>query len=79
LCSLEFAPGTYTTAGRTTQASFRIEHAKRTVRSGRLTVRRGRLTQRSIGRLHPGRYTLIITTGHGHRIRVMLQRTFTIR
>jgi hypothetical protein len=79
LCILEFAPGTYTIAGRATQASFRIEHAKRTVRSGRLTVRRGRLTHRLIGRLHPGRYTLIITTGHDHRTKVMLQRTFTIR
>ena len=79
LCLLEFAPGTYTIAGQATQASFQIEHAKRTVRSGRLTVRRGRLTQRSIGRLHSGRYTLLITIGHGHRTRVMLRHTFTVR
>jgi hypothetical protein len=79
LCSLEFAPGTYTSAGRVTQARFQIEHAGRTVRSGQLTVRRGRLTQRSIGRLHSGHYTLIITTGHGHQSRLMLRRTFTVR
>ena len=78
LCLLEFAPGTYTIAGGATQASFRIEHARRTVRSGSLTVSRGRITRRSVGRLHSGRYTLLITTGHGHRTRVMLRRTLTV-
>ncbi len=84
LCMLEFAPGTYTVQNGSAKSSviraeFVIERSGRRIHAGKITVESGRVTDESIGRLDPGRYTLIITTGRGQRRRLLLTYRFQVR
>lgn len=79
LCSLEFAPGSYTVNEQAIRENFRILRGHGVVFSGRISIRRGERPQRSVGRLVRGRYTLIITAGSGRRSRLITRRTFTVR
>jgi hypothetical protein len=59
--------------------AFRVEHEHRTVAHGALTLRTGRFTRRRVRGLHHGRYTLVVTTGHGPHSKVLLRETFRVR
>jgi hypothetical protein len=79
LCTLEFAPGTFKVQGTVKQASFRIEHRGRTVITGTIPVKQGKVSRKKIGKLRPGRYTLIITASLGHnKTNVLLRCTFRV-
>ena len=78
LCSLEFAPGTFSTQGTAKDATFRIERAGRTVLSGTVAVKRGKVSREEIGSLRRGRYTLIISTGRGRKTKVLLRYSFQV-
>jgi hypothetical protein len=66
VCSLQFTPGTWTTAGR------RIVTRHVNLRHRRMTVRLGR-------RLRPGRYVVTVTVTSGHRHTTLLRQRITIR
>lgn len=78
LCTLEFAPGTFTIQHTPKQASFRIQHGGRTVIAGTIPVKNGKSSREKVGRLRRGRYTLIITAGHGHPAKTLLRDTFWV-
>jgi hypothetical protein len=78
LCALEFAPGTFTTAGTVT-ASYDVARNGHVVASGVLVVRHARLTRSPILRLPHGRYTLVVTSGRGHHPRTPLRETIDVR
>ncbi|MGA9860007.1 MAG: hypothetical protein WBQ18_19230, partial [Solirubrobacteraceae bacterium] len=79
LCTLEFAPGSFTTALRT-QARFRVEQGQHTVVSAQLPAKSTHgVIHASVGRLTRGRYTLIITTGHGRSAKTVLRLAFRVR
>jgi hypothetical protein len=77
-CALEFAPGTFTIQPGAAADTFTLRHGGRTVLHGSLIVRRGHITIRTLGHLRRGRYTLIVTTGHGRHTRVLLTRVVTV-
>jgi len=79
LCTLEFAPGTFSTEGAIKHASFVIERSGHTIESGTLTTRPGKVSRLPVGKLSRGHYTLIITTGHGHGRKVLLRYLFEVR
>lgn len=79
LCSVEFAPGTYTVAGGSETAAFSVSRGHRTVASGKLRIRRGRTAQARIQRVPAGKYTLTITVGHGRGQRVLLRDSIEVR
>ncbi len=77
LCTVIFAPGTWSTARPAGLASYDISRHGRTVESGTIRVRHGRVTLRS-RRLSPGRYALTVTIGTGHHTVTLLRRTVII-
>lgn len=79
LCTLEFAPGTFSIAARP-DTRYVITHGRRTIRSAslRLTTR-GRIVRRRLGRLPRGRYTLAIIDGRGRHARTVLKLAFKVR
>ncbi len=79
LCTLEFAPGTWSAQGKLTRAAFEIQQAGRTIAHGTLPIKQDRLTTKQIGKLRRGRYTLIITDGQQPHARVMLRLAFRVR
>jgi len=82
LCTLEFAPGTWTTAavGTPIRAAFTIARGRLVVASATVLVRGTDGTARvHAARLAPGRYVLTVTTGRGRSIRALLRRTVTVR
>lgn len=79
LCTLEFAPRTWSAQGSTIRAWFQLSRAGRTVEQGRLIVARGQIARVPIGRLPRGRYTLVITTKHGRVTTVLLTLRFRVR
>ena len=83
LCTLEFAPGTFTIQGTGHSSSFRasyvITRSGRSVAAGTITGSTVEVTRHSVGKLARGRYTLIITNGHGRSRRVLLSYRFRMR
>ena len=79
LCSIEFAPGIWSSQTRSEQATFRITRAGRTVAHGTLTLRQGQITRRQIRGLRRGHYTLIIAVGHGRHPAILLTRVFSVK
>ena len=79
LCSVEFAPGTYTLHGAADRAAFRVTRGRRTVASGTLRVRHAHTAHAIIGRVPPGKYTLTITIGRGRSQHVLLHEAIVIR
>ena len=79
LCAIEFAPGTWTAQSKTQKVAFRVKHGDRTVAHGTLTLRTGRFTRRRVRRLHHGRYTLVVTTGHRSHSKILLRQAFRVR
>ncbi len=79
LCTLEFAPGTFSTAAR--------RNARVTITSGHHVLRTASLhltspdniVRRSVGRLPRGRYTLTITTGNVPHAKEVLRLAFQVK
>jgi hypothetical protein len=78
LCTLEFAPGTFTTAGIVADVTFRVIRGTRTVLSGTVKAKRDTVSMTKVGRLRRGRYTLILSSGHGRASRLLLRDTFQV-
>jgi hypothetical protein len=78
LCALEFAPGTYTTAGASAKVAFSVNRGNRVVAHGAIKVRAGHVTTTPIRRLGRGRYVLTVTVGHGPGARVLLHEPVVI-
>jgi hypothetical protein len=79
LCTLEFAPGTFSTAvcSRTQVAVMRGQHV---VRIELLRLWTGQKVIRQVlGRLRPGRYTLLVTSEAQHHRRTLLRLAFRVR
>lgn len=79
LCTLEFAPGTFTIQGTVKNATFAVERSGPTVESGALVAKPGKVTVRDLGQLARGRYTLAVASGHGHSRRMLLDCRFRVR
>jgi hypothetical protein len=80
LCTITFAPGTWTTlVGAAADASFAVRSGTKTVMHGTVMIRRGGLVLHMIRGQRPGRYTLVVTIRRGHRTRVLARRTFVVR
>ncbi len=79
LCTLEFTPGSFTTQARAGLVRFAVTHGRRTVSSGRLPLTGAALQRRRGGKLARGRYTLVISSGRGRHVRVLLRLGFTVR
>lgn len=56
-----------------------LERFGRRIRAGRITAKSGKITHESIGRLTPGRYTLLISTGRGSRRKLLLTDRFRLQ
>jgi hypothetical protein len=78
LCSIIFAPGTFTVAQNAKSARYMITLGRRDVASGRATIRRGVVTLVRLRALRRGRYQLVLTAGSGRRQRTLLKRTIRI-
>jgi hypothetical protein len=59
--------------------SFAIMQSRRIVAHGNASMARGGLGLKHIPGLRRGRYTLVVTIGHGRRARVLSRRTFVVR
>jgi virginiamycin B lyase len=79
LCSITFAPGTWTTQLHTAADRYRLSRDGRTIATGMIKLRRGRVTIKPRRHLRPGRYLLTITSGSGRHTRTVLRHTITIR
>ena len=84
LCTLEFAPGTFSLKGASRKSSiihanFVLQRSGRRILAGRITAKAGTITRASIGRLARGRYTPIISTGRGRSRTVLLTYRFQLR
>lgn len=78
LCTLEFVPGTFSTAGQS-HAQISIMHGHRVLHTellGLATTRK--VIHRKLGRLAPGRYTLLLTTGPPHHRHTLLRLGFRV-
>jgi len=79
LCTLEFAPGTFSTAARS-DARFTVMRGQHVLRTASLRLtNRGNVIRRGLGRLPRGRYTLAITTGRGRHSESVLRLAFRVR
>ena len=78
LCSIIFAPGTFTVAPNVKSARYVITLGRRDVASGRATIRRGVVTLVRLRALRRGRYQLVLTVGSGRHERTVLKRTIRI-
>ncbi len=79
LCTLEFAPGTFSTAARS-DARFTVMRGQHVIRTAALRVTsRGKVVRLGLGRLPRGRYTLTITTGRGRHSETVLRLAFRVR
>jgi hypothetical protein len=79
LCTLEFAPGTFSTAGRA-DLGFAIRRGHHLVRTGLLPRSGGEtIVRRRLGRLPRGRYTLALVSGSGQHARMVLRLAFRVR
>jgi sugar lactone lactonase YvrE len=74
LCSITFAPGTWSTQPKAAVDHYQITRRGRTVASGVVTVRHGRITIRPRRAVPPGRYVLTITVGTGPDRHAVLHR-----
>jgi hypothetical protein len=79
LCTITFAPGTWSLQGAATTASFSITQGGRTVNHGTARLKRGGLTLPRIRGLRHGRYILIVTVGPGRHATVLVDRAFRVR
>ena len=79
LCTLEFAPGTSSTAARA-DARFVVRNGRHVVRTGSLgRIGREPIIGRRLGRLPRGRYTLTVINGQGTHARTVLQFAFWVK
>ena len=78
LCTLEFAPGSFSIAGGQ-KAMVEVFRAGHIVVRGELRTIRGTPVRARLGRLAHGHYTLLITARHGARTRDLLRLAFTVR
>ena len=79
LCTLEFAPGTFSTAVRS-DAQVTIMHGDRVVRTELLRVTTThQVIHRQLGHLARGRYTLLLTSGPPSHRHTVLRLTFRVR
>ena len=79
LCSLEFVPGTFTTAARS-DARYTVTRGAHVIRTASLRVTsHGKVIRRGLGRLPRGRYTLAIITGRGRHAETVLRLAFQVR
>ena len=79
LCTLEFAPGTFSTAARR-DARFTVMSGDHILQTASLHLTRQRtIVRRGLGRLRRGRYTLTITTGKGRHSVTVLRLAFPVR
>ena len=79
LCTLEFAPGTFSAAVRS-HAQITIMHGDRVVHTELLRVTTThKVIHRKLGRLARGRYTLLLTSGPRHHRHTVLRLAFRVR
>jgi Glycine rich protein/Protein of unknown function (DUF1573) len=79
LCTLEFAPGTVSTAVRADER-FTVSRNDRVLRTATLHLAsQGMLVRQSLGRLSRGRYTLTVTARRGGRSDTVLRLPFRVR
>jgi hypothetical protein len=79
LCTLEFAPGTFSTAARS-DARFTVMRGGRVIRTAALRITsQGKVVRLGLGRLPRGRYTLAVTTGRGRHAETVLRLAFRVR
>lgn len=78
LCEIECAPATYKIHGASVKATFSVQQGDRIVAHGSLELKRGTVSRRTV-RLKPGRYTLVISTGHGSHKDVLVRLPFRAR
>jgi hypothetical protein len=75
ICEIECAPATYKIHGASIKAAFSVQRGDRVVAHGRLELKRGIVARHTL-RLTPGRYTLVISTGHGEHKDVLVRLPF---
>jgi hypothetical protein len=79
LCTLEFAPGTFSTAARS-DARFTVMRGGRVIRTAALRITsQGKVVRLGLGRLPRGRYMLAVTTGRGRHAETVLRLAFRVR
>ena len=79
LCTLEFAPGTFTTAARS-DARYTVTRGAHVIRTASLRLTsHGKVVRRGLGQLPRGRYTLAIITGRGRHAETVLRLAFQVR
>ena len=79
LCTIIFAPGTFTAAATPRSARYTISLGRHGVATGHATIRHGVITLVRLRALRRGRYELVLTTGSGRHRRTLLRRTIVIR
>ena len=79
ICSIAFAPGTWSIHFGTRMASFAINRAGRTVMHGQVRIDHSGLILRRIRGLRRGKYTLLVTIEQHRRAKVLIRRTFVLR
>ena len=78
LCTLEFAPGTFSTAARSDTA-YTVMRGRHVIRTASLRITsQGKIVRRGLGQLPRGRYTLAITTGRGRHAKTVLRLAFQV-
>jgi hypothetical protein len=78
LCSIIFAPGTWSTSQPAGHVSYDIRRHGRTIASGKVQIRHARAIVR-FRSLPTGRYTLTVTIRSHGRTRTLLRKTMIIR
>jgi hypothetical protein len=79
LCTLEFAPGTFSTATRS-DARLTVTRGAHVLRTTALALtNHGTVVRQGLGRLPRGRYMLAITTGRGRQSQTVLRLAFRVR
>jgi hypothetical protein len=75
LCSITFAPGTWSTQPKTALEHYRITRRGHTMASGVARIDHGRVTIMTPHGLPSGRYVLTVTAGTGARRHTVVRRT----
>ena len=78
VCEIECAPTSYQIHGASVNAAFSVQQGDRVVAHGSIQLTRDTVSRRAL-RLRPGRYTLVISTGHGSHKDVLVRLPFRAR
>lgn len=79
LCTILFAPGTWSVSASAQIASFSLDRAGRTVMHGTVKITHGGLVLRRIRGLRRGHYTLIVRLRRPRHAQVLVRGTFIVR